>query len=55
MAFGLTTAVLAALVASATLLPPPTPTVTPSTRRRQANRHGPANSDVRVDHHLHPP
>src|SRR5215217_223754 len=47
--FGLTTAALAALVASATLLPQPEPP--PGPRRRAAYNANQASPDVCVDHH----
>jgi hypothetical protein len=47
VAFGLTTAVLAALVASATLLPP-TATTTPGTCFRATDRPGPAGTEARA-------
>src|SRR5512132_486248 len=50
--FGLTTALLAALVASATLLPQPEPP-RPGTRRRAVDVANQASPDVRVDHHHH--
>ena len=51
--FGLTTAVLAALVASATLLPQPEPAA-PGPRRRAADGANQASPDVHVDHHCSP-
>jgi hypothetical protein len=54
VAFGLTTAVLAALVASATLLSPQTTTATPGAHPRTAGRPSRAGNQIRVDTHHRP-